>query len=409
MSQRIKKLLIISGAINYGAPGKIVEQTGLLAKENGYDVLVAHSSRNEGLSKLPHFPVTSKWEEYVHALGAKLFDLHGLLSNKATRELIDKIEKYAPDVIHLHNIHGYFLNFKILFEYLGKIDIPVVWTLHDCWAFTGRCFHFEHIGCNKWQNYCYACKAEAGYTVSSICDKSSQLFKLKKELFTSVPNLTLVPVSYWLENHVKKSFLKDKRIEVIQNGIDLKVFTPLDGNKLREKYGFVDKFVLLGVAAPFNKRKGLDDFIKLHQILPSDFVIVLIGLSPTQIKALPNGIIGLTRTNSQRDLAEFYSMADIFCNLTYQDTFPTVNLEALACGTPVFTYHTGGSPETIDKSTGIVVDTGDVEMLAEALIQYKNNPFISAQDCRKRAESYFNKDKQLMEYINLYNKLLINQ
>lgn len=402
----MKKIFYISGAINFGAPGRIVEQTGLLAQKHGYEVMVAHSSRNANTTQLPHIVVTTKCQEVIHAAGAKFLDLHGLLSTKQTKALVHCIKNFNPDIIHLHNIHGYFCNFKILFEYLNTIDTPIVWTMHDCWPFTGRCFHFDGIGCDKWKTGCFACKAEKGYTVSPFCDMSKQLYELKKQLFSSVKNLTMVPVSDWQASFLKDSFLKNCRVEVIHNGVDLKKFFPMDRNRLRDKYLLQGKFVILGVAAPWNKRKGLDDFIQLSKILPNDkFATVLVGLKKEQIKTLPPNIIGITRTESQQELAEFYSVADVFCNMTYLDTFPTVNLEALACGTPVITYRTGGSPEAVDENTGVVVEQGDLSSLAKVIYKLKDNP-LSAEECRKRAEIYFDKDKCFEEYIKLYDSFI---
>lgn len=400
------KIFYISGAINFGAPGRIVEQIGLLAQKHGYEVLVAHSSRNENPTQLPHFAITTKYQEVFHAIGAKFLDLHGLLNTKQTKVLVERIKEFKPDIIHLHNIHGYFCNFKILFEYLDSIDTPVVWTMHDCWPFTGRCFHFVGVNCYKWKTGCYDCKAETGYTVSKYVDRSKSLYALKKRLFSSVKNLIIVPVSDWLAAFLKDSFLKNHSIHTIHNGVDLEKFRPMDGNHLRKKHKIEGKFVLLGVASPWNTRKGLDDFFKLNEMLPHDgFTIILVGLKPEQVKKLPEGIIGITRTENQQELAEYYSMADCFVNLTYLDTFPTVNLEALACGTPVLTYQTGGSPEAIDEQTGVVVEQGDLKQVVSALYSMKCKP-LSSDLCRKRAEKYFDKNKCFEEYINLYDSLI---
>lgn len=400
-----KKIIYISGALNFGAPGKIVEQIGLLAEKNGYEVLIAHSTRNENPSQLPHFAVTTKCQEVFHALGAKLFDLHGLLSSRQTESLIQRIKEYNPDIIHLHNIHGYFCNFKILFEYLDTISTPVIWTMHDCWPFTGRCFHFIGVNCYKWKTGCYDCKAEYGYTVSRYCDRSKYLYALKKKLFSSVKNMTLVPVSNWQAAFLKESFLKNYDVHTIHNGVDVNKFRPVSGQRLRGKYGLNGKFVILGVASPWNTRKGLDDFYRLHSMLSDDYTIILVGLNQKQVENLPEGIIGITRTESQEELAEYYSMADVFVNLSYLDTFPTVNIEALACGTPVITYRTGGSTEAIDANTGYVIEQGDLNGLTELLLKIRSNP-LSSDACRLRAEEYFDKDKCFEEYIRLYNSLV---
>lgn len=416
----MKKLLQIGGSINYGAPGKITEQIGLLAMSKGWEVCVAHSTRNENPSQLRHYAMTTRWQEVVHALGAKFLDLHGLLSTAQTIALVERIKDYQPDIIHLHNIHGYFCNFKVLFEYLDSVDTPVVWTMHDCWPFTGRCFHFVGVDCDKWKTGCYDCKAEPGYTVSKYYDRSKELYALKKRLFSSVKNLTLVPVSDWQAAFLKDSFLKDCNVHTIHNGVDIEKFIPMNGNRLRDKHKLDGKFVILGVASPWNTRKGLDDFYRIRTMLPDEFAIVMVGLTPKQIEKLPDGIIGIARTESQQELAEYYSMADVFVNLTYLDTFPTVNLEALACGTPVVTYRTGGSPEAIcdtacekvEKAgaeyypTGMVVEQGDVEGMIRCVRELKSRP-ISAAVCRQRAVEHFDKDKCFEEYIRLYESLIL--
>lgn len=399
------KIFYISGSINFGAPGRIVEQTGLLARKHGYEVMVAHSTRNENPSLLPHFAVTTKHQEVIHAAGAKFLDLHGLLSTKQTKALVKRIKEYQPDIIHLHNIHGYFCNFKVLFEYLDTIDTPIVWTMHDCWPFTGRCFHFIGADCYKWKTGCHDCKSEAGYTVSKYVDRSKSLYELKKRLFTSVKNMTMVPVSDWQAAFLKDSFLKKCNIHTIHNGVDLEKFKPMGGQRLRDKHQLSGKFVTLGVASPWNTRKGLDDFCKLRVLLSNDFAIILIGLRLEQIEKLPDGIIGISRTESQQELAEYYSMADALVNLTYLDTFPTVNLEALACGTPVITYRTGGSPEAVDEKTGVVVEQGDLKGIVSAAYMMKRDK-LSSVACRERAEVLFDKNKCFNRYIMLYDKLV---
>lgn len=401
----MKKIFHISGSINYGSPGRIVEQLGLLAQKNGYECIVAHSSRNENPSQLQHFAMTKKWQEAIHAAGAKFLDFHGLLSTRETKALVQRIKEYKPDIIHLHNIHGYFCNYKVLFEYLDTIDTPVVWTMHDCWPFTGRCFHFVGVDCYKWQTGCYDCTAEPGYTVSKYCDRSKSSYELKKRLFSSVKNMTMVPVSDWQAAFLKDSFLKDCKVQTIHNGIDLEKFKPMDGSRIRQKYGITDKYVLLGVAAQWSRRKGFDDILSLRNKLSDKYSLVLIGLTQEQIISLPAGIIGITRTESQQELAEYYSMADCFVNLTYQDTFPTVNLEALACGTPVITYRTGGSPEAVDKNTGMVVEQGNVDAVVDAVSHLQLNS-LSPEACRNRAVEKYNKDKCFEQYIKLYNMLI---
>jgi glycosyltransferase involved in cell wall biosynthesis len=289
----------------------------------------------------------------MHGLQTRIFDNHGMASKIATKKLIKQIKQINPNIIHLHNIHGYYLNYAILFEYLNELNIPIVWTLHDCWSITGHCTYFSFVGCNKWKSECYSCPQKKSYPTSWFIDRSKENFRLKKKHFTSLSNMTIVPVSNWLSDLIKESYLHKYPIRTIHNGIDLSVFKPSDSEKFKSMYNIQNKFILLGVANKWELRKGLKDFVELSNLLDSDYKIVLVGLSRKQIEQLPDNILGIERTESVEGLAEIYSAGDVFLNPTYEDNFPTTNLEALACGTPVITYETGGSPEAIDESTGI--------------------------------------------------------
>lgn len=400
------KLLQINVAINYGSTGKIAEQIGLLVMQQGWDSYIAHG-RYINHSRSHSIQVGHRLDWISHAIMTRLFDRHGLFSTRATRKLVKQIEDIKPDIIHLHNIHGYYINHKILFEYLRKINIPIVWTLHDCWTITGHCTHFEYAKCNRWKTTCHDCPEKKSYPSSFLIDRSRKNYIEKRELFTSVNNMTIVPVSNWLGNIVKESFLDKYNVEVIHNGIDLSTFRSLSSD-IKERYGISNKRLVLGVASPWGPRKGLKDFFELYRHISSEkYQIVLIGLSEDQIKRLPNGIIGLTRTESVEELAQWYSAADVFVNPTYEDTYPTTNLEAISCGTPVATYKTGGSPESITSETGRVVDKGNIAGLAKAIES------LCAEDreplrkrCREYAEAYFDKKECFEKYLELYEKLI---
>lgn len=401
----MKRLLIINSALNYGSTGKIAENIGLLAKKNDWEVCIVHGLRYCLKSNLNSIKVSTKFEEYIHAIiHSMLLDRHGFGSKKATKKLIEKIKEFNPDLIHLHNLHGYFINIKVLFEFLSSTNIPVVWTLHDCWSFTGHCAYFSHIECVKWKTLCKKCPQKYSYPKSLLIDSSTKNFSDKYQLFTSVKNLTLVPVSFWLEELLKISFLKNYPSKTIHNGIDINVFKPIINNA---DFIYKNKFIILGVASPWSNRKGLEDFFKISQYLENDCVIILIGLTDKQIKSLPNNIIGIKKTYNINELANYYSISNVFVNPTYEDNFPTTNLEALACGTPVITYKTGGSPEAINDSTGIVVDKGNIEGLINAINTIKTNKkeFYS-KECVQRANKLFNKENKFLEYIDLYEFLL---
>lgn len=386
------KLLQINVAANWGSTGKIAEQINLKAMEQGWDCYIAYGrSCNPSKSKL--IKVGKMINVYEHYIENRLFDNEGLASRIPTKRLIKQIKELKPDIIHLHNIHDHWLNYKILFEYLNTTNIPIVWTQHDCWAFTGGCMHFVHSNCEKWKTECKECPQKRRFV-----DGSKRNYALKKTLFGENKNLTIVPVSEWISNFVKESFLKDKRIQVIHNGVDLKTFKPQESKN-------ASKFEILAVSSVWNKSKGLYDIFKLRDLLSEEYNITIVGLSAEQLKNLPKGIRGIQRTQNIQELATLYSSANVFINPTYADTFPTVNIEALACGTPVITYKTGGSPEAIDSKTGIVVELGNINAIADAIKTVKENPF-SSKNCRQRAVDFFDKNNCFDKYIYLYNELL---
>lgn len=393
------RLLQINSTANWGSTGKIAEQIGELVMSHGWDSYIAYGRyANNSQSQL--IRIGSKVSQAWHLLISRLFDRHGLASKCATKRLIKKIEQIKPDIIHLHNIHGYYINYEILFNYLQSIDTPVVWTLHDCWAFTGHCAHFVEQECYKWRIGCDNCPLRDSYP-KSFSDRANKNYKLKSTLFRSRRNIAIVPVSNWLANFVRQSFLKDKQITVINNGIDTNVFYPQQ-NKERGYYN------ILGVSSTWSNSKGLNDFYKLRTILDADkYHITLVGLTKQQIADLPEGIIGIERTNSIQELAHMYSDASVFVNPTYADTFPTTNLEALSCGTPIVTYKTGGCPETICSNSGIIVEQGDIKALKIAIEQVcSNGKAYYNRACRKRAEEHFDKDRCFLQYLELYNELL---
>jgi glycosyltransferase involved in cell wall biosynthesis len=402
----MNKLFLINSTANTGSTGRIAEEIGQIAIAAGWESYIAYG-RHARTSQSELIKIGSDWDIRVHGLQTRLFDRHGLASTAATREFVEQIKKIKPDIIHLHNIHGYYINIEILFRYLKDANIPVVWTLHDCWPITGHCAYFTFVECDKWKTQCFSCPQKKDYPGSFFLDRSKQNHKQKRKLFTSVNDMTIVPVSNWLADIVKQSYLKDYPIRVINNGIDVNVFSPQSGGGIRLKYRLADKFVLLGVATEWGRRKGLHDFIELSKTLKDDEIIVLVGLKEDQIKILPENIIGITRTESTQELAEFYSSADVFVNPTWEDNFPTTNLEAMACGTPVITYETGGSPEAIDELTGIVVEQGNIHKLMEAIKQIKEKGKQSySEACVKRAHRLYRKEDRYREYIELYEELI---
>ena len=402
-------VLQISIEVNSGSVGRIAEQIGEEILETGWKSYITFA-RNNLPSKSDTIRIGKMKDIYWHVLMTRIFDNHCFESKRSTKELIYKIKKIKPDIIHLHHLHGYYINIEILFEYLAKINIPIVWTFHDCWSFTGHCAYYEYINCQKWQTQCHSCPQTNQYPKSILIDRSRQNFTDKKKIFTSVKNMFIVPVSYWLAEEIKKSFLRKYPIKVIQNGIDVNAFMPSANTSILEKYGINDKkFIILGVASTWELRKGLDYFLKLSSKLSDNYQIILVGLNKNQINQIPCTIIGIERTEDLQELAVLYTAADVFMNPTLEDTFPTTNLEAQACGTPVITFNSGGAPETISDRTGFVVKKGSIEGIIEAIeeVRKKGKAFYS-KSCRLRAESYFNRKNRFQEYIDLYKNIQQN-
>lgn len=395
------KLLQINVTANWGSTGKIAEQIGLSALSEKWQSYIAYG-RNYNRSSSKLIKVGRQLDVYLHYIKQRIFDNEGLASKRATRQLIKTISEISPDIVQLHNIHDHYLNYKILFGYLSKTDIKVVWTFHDCWAFTGHCFHFVSKNCDKWKSKCEDCPLKHIYP-NTLFDNSKRNFLLKKILFGEFRNLTIVSCSAWMNDLVNESFFKDTHKLIIHNGIDLGVFRPLPVKDNKENRTL---FSLLFVSNLWNESKGFNDIEKLYSKLDETYQITVVGLSKKQISQMPKSINCLERTNSVEELVELYSKADVFINPTYADTFPTVNIESLACGTPVITYRTGGAPETIDENTGIVVEQGNVDEIVEALNLIKNTSGkFTGQQCRNRAEVYFDKKKCFGKYIDLYRNL----
>ena len=400
------KLLQINITANWGSHGKIAEGIGNIAISHGWDSYIAYG-RWFNPSKSHLFHIGSMLDERIHGVMSRLFDIHGLMSKYATKQLITYIEKINPDIIHLHNIHGYYLNYPILFKFLAKTNKPIVWTLHDCWAFTGHCAHYMYIGCDNWKSHCYKCPQIHAYPKSVLFDNSKKNFDLKKKFFLMPQHLVLVPVSKWLENDVKQSFLNKHKIAQIYNGIDTQVFAPSTTCDVFTKYKIQHgKRIILGVASNWY-RKGLNDFFQLSELIDNQYIIFLVGLNQKDINSLPQNIIGIRRTQNVQELVELYSAATVFFNPTWEDNFPTTNLEALACGTPVITYNTGGSPEALEEGTGYVIEKGDVKSSLENIIEITKNGKAHYTDiCRNSVLKRFNKDERYNEYFDLYCKML---
>ena len=399
-------LLQIGASLGMGSTGRIAEEIAALARANGWKTYMAHGSRYVGKSLMNTIQIGSILDECIHFGQNLLLDNQGLASKKATKNLLNQIDVVHPDIIHLHNIHGYYLNYPLLFDYIRKNRIPVVWTLHDCWSFTGHCAHFVTADCNQWKDKgCHCCPLTNAYPKSFV-DHSKRNFELKKKYFTSLSDVVVVSVSKWLKSQVDQSFLALHSGKVIYNGVDTSIFKPTVSQK-KSQLGIENKKLLIGVATSWSTSKGLRDYCQLAKILSSDYQIVLIGLTPRHIKELPENIIGIARTNNVEELVQYYTAADIVLNLSYAETFGLTTVEGLACGTPSIVYNATASPELISETTGIVVEPGDIFGVCDAIsaITQKGKEYY-VTSCRQQAVEKFEKNTQFMKYVELYNDIV---
>ena len=400
------KLVQINFSQNVGSTGKIAEQIGELAIAHGWESYIV-SGRQIKKPKSHSIRINNRLELLWHIFFTHFADMDGLCSYFATKRLVKQLKKLSPDIVHLHVIHESYINYPVLFKYLKEANIPVVWTFHDCWALTGHCPHFDYIGCDKWKTECHNCPCSKNFKKLEFFIRARSNHQLKKQHFASLNKLTIVPVSDWLEGLVRQSFLSSKNICTIKNGIDLQVFKPSPSN-IRERLNAMGSFVVMGCAGNWGKMKGEDDFLEIARRHP-DWIFIMVGITKDKIENLPRNVHGVPFTNGQQELAEYYSTADVFFNPTYQDTYPTTNLEAIACGTPVITYNIGGSPESVSKDTGIIIERGDIEAAIGALkeIEQKGKIVFSAK-CWKYAENNFSNKEKFQQYINLYKELTNN-
>lgn len=386
---------------NYGSTGSIVRQLADLAKENGHQTLVVYpQSKNSKAKREDDYVMESHRYQYISGELSTFTGLDSCFAFLATLKLLKKLNKFQPDLIHLHNIHGWYVNIVMLFRYIKKHHIRVIWTLHDCWAFTGHCPHFQENGCEKWKTGCHHCNLLQKYPKSYL-DNSAYMYRIKKRLFTGVEDLIVVTPSKWLAHLVEESFLKDYPVIIINNGIDLDVFKRSESD-FCQKHDCMNKRLILGVASQWTEKKGLDIFLRLAQDLENEFQIVLVGTNEKIDALLPANVISIHRTNNPQELAEIYSAADVFVNPTREDTFPTVNIEALACGTPVVTFNVCGSPEMLDSNCGIVVEKDDYNALKKAIKEIiVDNKHFSLENCMMKAQKY-KALARFKDYINLY-------
>ena len=394
------RVLQINSVYGKGSTGRIVKDCEELFADYGIETFVL---TGEGKFDADNVYVTNTpFTQKLSILMTRLFGRHGFYNKLATKRALKFIDEVSPDVVNLHNIHGHYINIDILFRYLRRKGIPVVWTLHDCWAFTGHCPHFDYAGCEGWKNGCGKCPLRRGYPDSWFFDRSKRNLKDKRRIFTSLERMHIVTPSNWLTNLAKQSFLGKYPVTTIHNGVDTDAFKPRESD-IREKLGLKDKFIYLGIVSSFSSTKGGRYFLELSELLREDEHIVLLSLEDRNTE-IPRNITVLPRTNSVEELSEVYSMADVFINPTLQDTFSMINVEALACGVPVVTFKTGGCAESLTEECGALVPQGDTKGLYESAQEIRQGK-IKKEACRQRGLE-FDRKVRFNEYINIYKELL---
>ena len=392
----------INYSCSWGSTGKICDSVSKMLSSKNVENYIFYIYGDNPEQKKNYIKYGNFVYTKFQALKSKVFGTYGFNSNKSTSWLIQQLDYICPDIVHIHNIHGHDCNFELLFKYLKDKKIKVLYTFHDCWAFTGYCPHFTMARCDHWLSGCGNCILRKRY--SWFFDKSNNNFLKKKEALRNL-DLTIITPSQWLADIVKQSFLNNYPVEVINNGIDLDVFQPRESN-FREKHGIENKRVILGVSLVWQKQKGIDVFIELAKRLPEEYKIILAGTDGKVDKMLPDNILSIHRTQNQQELAEIYTAADVFVNPTREENYPTVNMESIACGTPVITFNTGGSPEILDDSCGSVIECDSIDELEKEIIRVCTDKPYSVNRCIKKATS-FNKEDRFKEYLKLYERVNI--
>lgn len=400
------KIVMINSVYNRSSTGRIMHELNLELRKQGFDTYAFYGRTKSSHNENQVYYINNKISKFMHVVLSRLFDLHGLGSIIPTLWLIYKLKKIKPKIIHLHNIHGYYLNYYIFLKHIKKHNYKVIWTLHDAWSFTGHCAYYSYVKCDKWKTGCNKCPNRKKYPKSWIIDNSKFNYKLKKNILSNIKDLNLITPSIWLKKEVEKSFLSSHNVTVINNGINLNQFKVYNDESIYEKYKIPRKKILLSVAGEWDERKGLNHLLNLSKMLPDDFCLVIVGVNRV-IEGLNTNTITIKRTENIDELAKLYSAAFIFINPTLEDNFPTTNLEALACGTPIITYNSGGSCEAIVNGRGGIClkNKKPNELLKSVYVIKENVDKFSSKICVDIARNYFSKEVFVQKYVDFYHDI----
>lgn len=397
------KVMQINAVYSVGSTGVIVEDLHNLSLENGIDSYVSYSTTNKNPDEIKNgYIIGGTLGKKIHAVLSRLGGKQAYFSSFATKKLIKHIENVNPDIVHLHNLHSNFVNLNMLLKYLGKKDISTVITLHDCWFYTGGCFHYTSVGCSKWKESCGNCPKKMQDTPALLKDNSAKILADRKKYFAKIKNLSVVGVSQWIANEGEKTIFKGRNVSDIYNGIDTEFFVPTPSD-FRKKYGLEDKFLILAPASKWLKPINKETFETVSNNLPSDCIIVMLGCTESQKIGLPPNVLALDYIKDRDELKKVYSACDVFANCTREESLSLVNVEAQSCGTPVVTYRNTGAQETVDNKCSFSVESGNEKDFLEAILKIKEiGKENFSEDCIKWVKHRFARDENYRKYIDLY-------
>lgn len=400
------RVVQINAVCDVGSTGRICRELNDAIIEYGYRGVILYGN---GTSEYEFSQkVSSDFSVKVHALMARLFGKNSAYSPGSTLKILNFLRTYKPDVVHLHNLHGNYVNIKPLLRFLAKENIPTVLTLHDCWFFTGKCVYYTIVDCENWKKGCQHCPKLRGDIPSWFFDRTGEMWQEKKRLFAAIPRLAVIGVSDWITNEAKQSFLKDAVIlKRIYNWIDLSIFYPR-GKEFAGAFGISeDKYSILCIGAGWGEKHYKTKYLlELAQMLPENYEIILAGMVPFADQ-LPENIKAVGYISSTEDLAKLYSACDVYVHLSREDTFGKVIAEAIACGTPAVVFDSTACPEIVGEGCGQVVPTGDLEAVLCAVISIaEQDKTVRERTCVTYAGAQFSKNKLIEETVQLYQELI---
>jgi glycosyltransferase involved in cell wall biosynthesis len=402
---RNMKVLQINAVNGILSTGRTTMEMTQELKRLGHEAYTAYAM---GIMMEDHsYRIGCYLDRKVHALCSRIFGLQSYFSVIATLRLIHYMKSICPDIVLLHNLHSNFINLNLLLRFLAKNKIATVITLHDCWFYTGRCFHYSINNCYQWQTKCYCCPNNINTTPTWFFDRSEKMWLDKKKYFSKLDQWAVVGVSDWITKEAEKSFLsKANRLIRIYNWINLEVFKPYDDQDLRKSLGLEHDFIIIGVASVWVASKGLEEFIKLSKMISKNCKILLVG-TIDQNYALPSDIISLPLTHDSTELARYYSMSDVLVSLSLEESFGKVVAEAIACGTPAVVYHSTALPELVGEGCGYVTKENILEEILYGIEQVMANTKSNyTSNCLLFAEEHFDMHKCVKEYEALFQSLI---